>query len=195
MISLSVLLSSPPLFGWGKYSYIAVQSFCFCDWSESLSYAIFMIVCCFGGPFSIMTVSNIFIYQTVRASRKRVSKISPVLTSSTDRDSGISNVFNMGGREKLTKKNASKRKSSSEMMEQRLAMSLIVVVIVFVISWLPYCISMLLLISHADSVPRAFHMFTITLGYANSCCNPIIYGLMNTQFAKGFRDLYCWWKK
>ena len=218
MVSLSVLLSSPPLFGWGKYSYITVQSFCFCDWSMSMSYAIFMIICCFGGPFSVMTVCNIFIYRSVRASSKRVSKISPapvtttertsatetelskmdVATTSitvTDRDSGTSTTVAMRVTEKLKKKAAAKRKSASEIMEQRLAMSLIVVVIVFVISWLPYCISMLLLIFHDDSVPRIFHMFTITLGYANSCCNPIIYGLMNTQFAKGFRDLYCWWRK
>ena len=32
-------------------------------------------------------------------------------------------------------------------------------------------------------------MFTLSLGYANSCCNPIIYGLVNKRFASGFKDL------
>ena len=79
--------------------------------------------------------------------------------------------------------------------EHRLAMSLIVVVIVFVICWMPFCISMLIMIFAKTPVPREFHMFTLLLGYANSCCNPIIYGLMNKRFAAGFKDLYCFWKK
>ena len=79
--------------------------------------------------------------------------------------------------------------------EHRLAMSLIVVVIVFVICWLPFCVSMLIMVFAKTHVPREFHMFTLLLGYANSGCNPIIYGLMNKRFAAGFKDLYCFWKK
>ena len=32
-----------------------------------------MIMCCFGGPCSVLTVCNIFIYRAVRASRRKVA--------------------------------------------------------------------------------------------------------------------------
>ena len=280
VVSLSALLSSPPLFGWGEYAYIPIQSFCFCDWANHMSYAFFMICCCFGGPFSVMTVCNIFIYRTVRASRRavsiRVNEASSAITSKQERtiknkqveddfdspdtgnhmtediDSHLKGVRendgcvtitnnmlhpkwavqtekqnefdkakheidagtdyevsdnssannNEGNENRISKTSASmnfsKMSSKSKVKrreEHRFAITLIVVVIVFVICWLPYCISMLLSIFCEDPVPREFHMFTLVIGYANSCCNPIIYGLMNKRFATGFRDLYCFWKK
>lgn len=296
VVSISLLLSSPPLFGWGQYAYIPIQSFCFCDWANHLSYAIFMISCCFGCPCGVMTVCNIFIYRKVRASRLKVSiKISEAssvenaqdkkkektkttkeskstrktltvtndvnkvlendskenkdldnkqqcdknknnlddsVTPKTnnflhplwaanmrkqknentvgigddqdnDRDVSDNNSSSIGNESdnRISKNNSSTNfvrvntSKSKRREEYRLAMSLIVVVIVFVICWMPYCISMLLSIFSKDPVPREFHMFTLIIGYANSCCNPIIYGLMNKRFAAGFRDLYCFWKK
>ena len=157
-----------------------------------------MISCCFGGPFSVMTVCNALIFRTVRASRKRVSKVTVAPPSnSTDRTSSVSSESGRNGvmtRDKVRISDpATNRKplndKKAENTEYKLALSLIVVVIVFVICWLPYCISMLIQVFYPHPVPRGFHMFTLILGYANSCCNPIIYGVMNTQFAKGFKDL------
>ena len=339
---MSILLSSPPLFGWGEYAYMPVQSFCFCDWANHLSYAIFMITCCFGGPCSVITVCNIFIYRAVRASRRKLVRGMPEsssvitvhgndrndsqpnrepdslernvsdsfhhcssenkLIASTERikirihtnDDAASN-YDLDPTNKIealeydeTKNNNTKRsdkvndnasqcitplkhneqqinalttkvgeemdvrdgetsandvtstittiqsetrinknscstigsswassvnmtrsseyssticslKLPSEKLkrkeEHRLAMSLMIVVIVFVICWMPFCVSMLIMIFAKTPVPREFHMFTLLLGYANSCCNPIIYGLMNKRVAAGFKDLYCFRKK
>ena len=281
VVSLSALLSSPPLFGWGEYAYIPIQSFCFCDWANHMWYAFFMIGCCFGGPFGVMTVCNIFIYRRVRASRRAVSKRVPEPSpevngtcnekdkskdkrnSSDDFESLENDVqlennsdtvtrhINEDKDEDLkdelehsrcstyiykvkTRKNSTnygveagadlKPSDSSNLPcehdnnanripnntssikalgkskrrrieENRFTITLIVVIIVFVICWLPYCISMLLSIFCKDQVPRAFHMFTLIFGYANSCFNPIIYGLMNKRFAEGFKNLYCCFKK
>ena len=231
VVSLAACLSLPPLFGWGTYAYVPEHSSCFCDWTNSVSYAVFMITCCFGGPFGVMTVCNVFIYRTVRASRHRLRKISmtgshtvelnvsatgvvsvPRDESSTDaetstdmcKDVRFADVETMADtcKEVTLRKARSpstevilKRRSffekQAQKKEHRLAMSLIVVVISFVICWLPYCISMLFTIFLPGDVPKGFHMFTITFGYANSCCNPIIYGAMNLQFRKGFQKLYC----
>ena len=275
VVLLSALLSSPPLFGWGEYTYIPIQSFCFCDWANHMWYAFFMIGCCFGGPFGVMTVCNIFIYRRVRASRRAVSKRIPepspeVNSTCNERDktkdkrdsSGdfespennsntvarhIDKDIDQDLKDELehsrcctfiqkvkTKKDSTNygvdvganfkpsdlsnlpcphdnnanripnntssikalRKSKRRRREEnRFTITLIVVIIVFVICWLPYCISMLLSIFCKDPVPRAFHMFTLIFGYANSCCNPIIYGLMNKRFAEGFKNLYCCFKK
>lgn len=92
-----------------------------------------------------------------------------------------------------------RRKRSSPLLKRReeirLAFSLVVVVVIFVICWLPYCISMLISVFYDGHVPREFHMFTLVIGYANSGCNPIVYGVMNKRFKVGFKRLFCFWKK
>ena len=308
VVSLSLILSSPPLFGWGEYAYIPVQSFCFCDWANHLTYALFMITCCFGGPCSVMIVCNIFIYRAVRASRRKLvkglptesssvitaivnekSKSQPYMIAASMSENECDSIHHCSSKNELLSTNQntqiindrnettqnreigpilfelnndldpktvnnnsgdlccvdqsmsmdieagtitdqtenrrndtlsatissrlssvtitsskcvstgrSLKRPSTKLKsreEHRLAMSLTVVVIVFVICWMPFCISMLIMIFAETPVPREFHMFTLLLGYANSCCNPIIYGLMNKRFAVGFKDLYCFWKK
>ncbi|WAR29333.1 OAR-like protein [Mya arenaria] len=382
VITLSILLSTPPLIGWSEYVYTPTHSFCFANWVNHMSYAFFMIGCCFGIPFSVMTVCNICIVRTVRNSRLRVRTNSRNINSSKDsyfqrsRHTTISNdvstihkddkaddvessSFNLSGiqnmdskgkvyesinkdisiieiddetaenetyinnydiekldnnkndtNQNVTKKsneikedgivfqvtsiksdagliktipeesstgsmfqvkprghnnNAAidsksytnsqighstgplvkdtsllhpcwkstadqwarnprprsispettsnmsikKRPSSSVYVnvtmrqtpplrrreELRLSLSLTVVVVVFVICWLPYCISMILSIFASGNIPREFHMFTLLIGYANSGCNPIIYGVMNKRFKVGFKRLFCFWRK
>ncbi|KAJ8320256.1 hypothetical protein KUTeg_001843, partial [Tegillarca granosa] len=236
----SVLLSSPPLFGWAEYSFIQIQSFCFCDWTKAPSYAFFMIGTCFGIPFSVMTVCNIQIFRRVRASKKRVSafnktnndetltkhqrKTKNCFSSNDDHDkmfvvskriskemslsasnelySAVDEVtvvvdgetacaFNNNENHKTLKKELRKVRQKARAEEIRLATALAVVVVVFVICWLPYCFSMLISIYNPLAAPRAFHMGTLLIGYANSCCNPVIYGVMNKKFADGYHRLYC----
>lgn len=162
---LAFVISLPPLFGWAAYAYIPIQSFCFCDWTLAPSYAIFMISCCFGVPFSVMTVCNILIFYSAKKSNKNTKYFT------------------------TTKE----KKRDAQTKELRLASILLVVVIAFFISWCPYCISMLLSIYAPGVAPRGFHMFTILVGYANSGVNPIIYGVMNRSFRNGFKQLYCGW--
>ncbi|KAK3104023.1 hypothetical protein FSP39_023728 [Pinctada imbricata] len=242
-VSLSACLSFPPLVGWAEYGFISVQSFCFCKWEQSLSYAFFMIGCCFGGPFTVMSICNFKIFRTVRASKRRVqaanelttTQISTVVSDgysvSSDkptigkRASVIQRMSNIQ-REELshieevtievssqsipkdkssqTKNGKSKQletmkqKSSKKLQcgktraeEVRLAVALGIVVLVFVICWFPYCISMMLSIFAPNVIPRGFHMTTLLVGYANSGINPIIYGVMNKKFGDGFKRIFC----
>ena len=362
----------PPLIGWSEYVYTPTHSFCFADWANHMSYSFFMIGCCFGIPFVVMTVCNLFIIRSVRHSRMRVKtnirktqpsgiyqsgafsrskaskfednscyetsyseppkpikvreiKVTPTLpkklnetsksnnkatgdnnnekteiTSATnlelngdassktdlsqlknnlDRLSDISetdinsclithkavdkvsiekvnlrtlsmaanevagfrddstnqkpppkdrNLLHPAwqtGEEEVTSSITVTVESNSEMTinidhpsasaescteapprrkrgspllrrreEIRLAFSLVVVVVIFVICWLPYCISMLISVFYDGHVPREFHMFTLVIGYANSGCNPIVYGVMNKRFKVGFKRLFCFWK-
>ncbi|XP_060591872.1 alpha-2Da adrenergic receptor-like isoform X3 [Ruditapes philippinarum] len=357
-VTCAVLLSSPPLLGWSEYVYTPTHSFCFADWVNYQSYAYFMIGCCFGIPFAVMTFCNICIIRSVRESRRKVKTTyratisstvnstydceppkdndgqnvnnskqnTPSVTAQTevvynnnnttisdtinaddehvdihleipkydaqntdqkqsdkrplhdalsDDSSSESNsalikqqgrnsqrrnkLFEDGTQSKEKVKSfhrqtnsesnrnqnnvdnnllhpSWKRKSVSELSKEsasaidsgtetdtekkfaankskndtsvqlrspkkirrreeiRLAFSLIIVVVLFVICWLPYCISMLLSIYIPDLVPREFHMFTLLIGYANSGCNPVVYGLMNQRFKVGFKRLFCFWK-
>lgn len=298
-VTLSVTISLPPLFGWSKYDFIKVQSFCFCDWTVEPSYAFFMISCCFGVPFGVMTVCNILIFRTVRASKRKLAPQTPkpanepincqtiperssedntdsdrqsketfsnaqnslvlppveedaststashekaVLTKSKTPSTGRSAISRTGiSKDKLstsemitvylpddeskltydnmsankTKYNVSVTKASGKSVKKhkifrinrkskqgkaraeeiRLATALAVVVVTFFCCWFPYCISMIMSIFVPTGVPRGLHMTTLLIGYLNSACNPVIYGVMNKKFGDGFRRLLCLCKK
>lgn len=80
---------------------------------------------------------------------------------------------------------------SASRSEIRLARMLCIVVVVFAICWSPYCVSMLFTIYWQEIfLPRSFHMTTLLIGYFNSSCNPIIYGVLNKRFGKEFRRIF-----
>lgn len=85
-----------------------------------------------------------------------------------------------------------KRKEKRRAEEFQLALSLMVVIVAFVLCWLPFCVTMLLSVFYPESLVRAADMFTLLLGYSSSCLNPIIYGVMNKRVKEGYSTL---WKK
>lgn len=272
-VASAFLISSPPLIGWSQYVYTHGNSICFADWANSMTYAYFMIGCCFGIPFCVMTFCNIWIIRSVRQSRRQlqnykkknnlklqtsISSISYETFSSennlsqvtqtdnmssltiepesikiqtldtctnevestkstskqidveevtqrritgrcnTNQESPRDSTMNSSDRDSNTTVSGWKRREASRSRgrrreEIRLAVSLIVIVLLFVICWFPYCISMLISIHYDGHVPRHFNMFALLLGYANSGCNPIVYGLMNRRFKVAFNKLFCFW--
>jgi hypothetical protein len=100
---------------------------------------------------------------------------------------------------KVQKKKKSKTKNqpttAASQNEVHLARMLCVVVVVFALCWSPYCVSMLFTIFWEDIfLPRSFHMTTLLIGYFNSSCNPIIYGVLNKRFGKEFKKIFCFWR-
>ncbi|XP_064598761.1 D(2) dopamine receptor-like [Liolophura sinensis] len=84
------------------------------------------------------------------------------------------------------------KQAQKRMREQiRLTASLLVVVLIFIVAWLPFCVTMFWSVfGGSNPPPRTLDMFTLLLGYANSCCNPIVYGLINKRFNDAFRKLF-----
>ena len=74
--------------------------------------------------------------------------------------------------------------------EIRITFSLLVVIIVFFVSWLPFCITMLCSLYCKSPVPRTADIISLFFGYANSCFNPLIYGLMNRRFSDAYKQLF-----
>jgi hypothetical protein len=168
----SALLALPPLVGWGEYAFLPGQSICFCRWKSSVSYTFFMVGVCFGGPCSVMTFCYVNIMREVRRSRKRVA----AANGNTQVDGSC-------------KEDCRRRKKSQG--DLRLTMSFVIVVVVFITSWLPFCVTMFMSVYWSRTIPRVADFATLLLGCANSCYNPLIYGVMNTKFRQGFRHLYC----
>jgi len=46
------------------------------------------------------------------------------------------------------------------------------------------------MIDYKDTLPAAYHLYGLVLMRINSCLNPLLYGLTNTLFKKGFKNIY-----
>ncbi|XP_059144571.1 octopamine receptor 1-like [Physella acuta] len=74
--------------------------------------------------------------------------------------------------------------------EFQLAGSLVVVIVLFIVCWFPYCISMFISVFTPERSSRGLDMTSLFLGYFNSCVNPIVYGLMNKKFKAAYIKLF-----
>ncbi|XP_070560045.1 alpha-1B adrenergic receptor-like [Ptychodera flava] len=180
---LSVLLSCPPLVGWAEYAFLPGQSFCFCNWKSSVSYTYFMVGVCFGGPCSLMIFSYVSILLEVKRSRQRVEVDGETVRDHRDHLTVPSVAGSLG---RMKNHERQKRKREEEL---KLTKSFVVVIVIFIISWLPFCVTMFWSVHSGTPVPRPVDMATLLLGYFNSCCNPIVYGVMNKRFRQGYMKL------
>ena len=281
----SMGLGTPPLLGWGRYGYLASQSFCFCEWKTSRSYTFFMVGVCFGGPCGVMSFCYANILKVFRASKKRISPtvdksqncdiqasriyVTPAqngslqnsptapLQNATKPNIGSVGIFlkkngtgkspdensdsfekfidlkaqtsSMSARgEKITEttekqrhgdllnpsdfsadlerstdtttrkneraklqKQTYEKEKRKRLEERKLTLSFLIMILSFIICWLPFCITMFISVYSTTPVPHGVDMFTLLLGYLNSALNPVIYGVLNKKFRDGFRNIYC----
>ncbi len=193
-------LASPPLLGWGVYDFLPGQSFCFCQWKTSISYTFFMAGICFGGPCSVMSFCYINILRTVRASNRRIDVVNinnQTIENQNPIDSGLpiqktNTLLTVPGNEvqclnKMEQARAKKHKQE----ELQLTRSFFVVITIFILCWLPFCVTMFMNVYSAMPVSRILDMITLLLGCLNSACNPIIYGIMNKKYRIAYTKLYC----
>ena len=196
---VSVVLVSLPLLGWGTYTYLPNMSICVCDFRSSTSYTLFMSGLCFGVTGVFMCVCYAKIFRTVLASRKRVasasgqckenSSVAPgvgstVDTSEVDTRDSVSVSVQMGQHEQ-------QKKQRMRYEELRLTASFLVIIFVYICTWLPFWVAILVSVFSEAWVARLPSVSALILGCASSCCNPFIYGLMNTKFRQSFKYLYC----
>ncbi|KAI8487402.1 PREDICTED: melanin-concentrating hormone receptor 1-like [Branchiostoma belcheri] len=77
--------------------------------------------------------------------------------------------------------------SNAEKRTKKVAKMVLLVVVMFVVCWLPFYVVALINITNDVRPTYAFlvaYFFSIGLGYANSCVNPIIYVLFSSKFRK-----------
>lgn len=165
---LAVMTCLPPTFGWGLYVYSKDHGHCMVDWSHSTGYVMSIHMLSYLLPLLVM----VFCYQQLLshtlASSRRISD--------HDHTTQVNN-------------NSSMKRSSSEV---RLILMLVLVVFCFFVSFLPYCISMVIKgYMHMQS-PKALSFAAMLFVYANGIFNFWIYAIMDTKFRKGLVGL---WKR
>lgn len=231
-VLLSLILATPPIFGWGRYEFIAQQHFCFAAWKDSQSFTIFMIVTCFVCPLACMSFCYLKIITGVRTSQNRVnsnvrvdtsdvsviSKHSEINIEETDiscqgdpvasklnNELGPSNnpQLHEVGCPKVSAEvsrrqyllNDDKKVKKKRMKDLQLSLTLFIVVVVFVLCWLPYCIVMLITTFSNYSVSSPVWTSVLFGGFLNSGCNPITYGVINREIRNNYKKLLAKIKK
>ncbi|XP_068567825.1 histamine H1 receptor [Cebidichthys violaceus] len=73
--------------------------------------------------------------------------------------------------------------------EHKAAKQLGFIIAVFLLCWIPYFITFMVMAFCRECVHHDLHMFTIWLGYINSTLNPFIYPLCNGNFKRVFKNI------
>jgi len=164
----SLVLAIFPALGLAEHRFNSVKSECEINWLKHTTLTILLLVFYFFMPVTIMIVAYVIIFKEVRRNARRISAIECV------GNQGASNVL--------------KR-------EMKAVKTLAVVVGVFFIMWMPYFVTTTIRAFGGDSaIPGALQRTVITLAYGNSCCNFVIYALMNSQLRNAFYQVLrgCW---
>ena len=74
--------------------------------------------------------------------------------------------------------------------EIKLTNTLLIVVACFMACWAPFVMTMFLDVYYLNPLPRAVDVGTLLLGYANSMCNPMVYGIRNPVFRRELASLF-----
>lgn len=220
--SVAFVVSFAPVFGWKDPDFLQrVEIEKRCLVSQDAAYQIFATCSTFYVPLVAIFVLYGRIYRVARkrirnkpGSRTapvlgKASKttVSPVMTEltviTTTSSSHPSSEFNcatngMTDHQDITapilpRKKKKKRKECLELKrEKKAAKTLAIITGVFVVCWLPFFVTALLMPLCQSCQPEdyVFSIF-LWLGYANSMINPIIYTIFSPDFRNAFTRILC----
>ena len=179
---ICVLLSIPPLFGWAEYRYIPGKSYCFVSWSSDVYYMYFMLTTCFFGPLSVVFASYFKILKFTREAKRRLNLHREKKKYQEGPETAQGNDVPVNQRKRTL--------FNMTQDEIKITNTLLIVVAVFLACWTPFAITMFIDVYSPFSLPRSVDMSTLLLGYANSMCNPLVYGIRNQAFRREMFRLY-----
>ena len=89
---------------------------------------------------------------------------------------------------KAKKRAITYKKIQEKRIDLKFSIGLFSSIILFVFTYIPF--SIILMIDYKDTLPAVYHLYGLVLMRINSCLNPLLYGLTNTLFKKGFKNIY-----
>ncbi|XP_046329816.2 G-protein coupled receptor moody-like [Haliotis rufescens] len=159
---LPLLGLSPAIVGvWGQFGYVPVLVTCnlILD-HDSQSFKLFLLLIRAVIPSVLIMYFYARIFRTTRASHRRI--VRPTILNS---------VLDLHNHRK----------------EMHLTRMMIAIFIVFALSYFPCTISSI--IDWNTVLSKQFHMFCSITVYVGSAINPLIYGLMNSQFRQAYMNI------
>ena len=179
---MSLSLSLPPLFGWAEYRYIPGKSYCFVFWPSDVYYMYFMLIICFFGPLTIVFVSYFNILKFTREAKQRVNRHSENMKSKEEAQTDQGNNNSVYERKR--------RRFKMTQEEVKITNTLLIIVACFLACWAPFAITMFIDVYSPRTLPRLIDISSLLLGYANSMCNPVVYGIRNQAFRRELSRFY-----
>ncbi|XP_060079202.1 G-protein coupled receptor moody-like [Ylistrum balloti] len=148
---------------WGKFGYVPMMVTCnlLLDHNSQM-FKIFLLIVRAGIPCGLIVYFYIKIYMTTYNSSKRI----------------LSNMRLLAPMD-----------TNNLRREMHLTKMMVVIFLVFAISYFPCTITGLIDWNHIMS--KTFHMFCATTVYIGSALNPLLYGLFNQQFRDAYIKLLC----
>ncbi|XP_028399907.1 alpha-1B adrenergic receptor-like [Dendronephthya gigantea] len=213
---MGIISAILPLLGWGRFIYQHGASLCVTDFKTNKPFTFFVFSAQFGVPLNAIFIIYIRIFMVVtkqaKAIRNTMQKVqtnqsteSPVnqqsLDLSTNRNSPLSqaanqseaevSTANQNGTRKLTKSTIPRRKSllNKMKMESKAAVTMFVIIGVFVLSISPFAVYSLYCLHTGESYETA-DFITTKIAYSNAILNPLVYGLMNKLYRKGIFQIF-----
>ncbi|XP_054724506.1 5-hydroxytryptamine receptor 2B-like [Uloborus diversus] len=219
--AVGFLVSFAPLFGWKDEDFLyRIEQEKRCLVSQDAAYQIFATCSTFYVPLIVILILYWRVYQVARkrirhkpgakssshcvqpiqkqmvhvvCSDNRNSTGSGQVTETTTTTTNGTTASVVGNNPKPKKKVT--RENMEAKRERKAAKTLAIITGVFVICWLPFFLTALLMaVCEIEPDPHLFSFF-LWLGYANSTLNPIIYTIFSPDFRSAFKRVLCGNKK
>ena len=158
---ISLLLATGPLFGWSKYVYKLGRHQCATPAPEDKTILSHMTML-LGFGYFMPLLTMVFCYSKIYCTTKAHLK--------------------------RLKTNAIA--DSISMTESDLINTLVLVLLCFVICWLPFVVYICYGMTNKP-IPYYLPTIAFLFGYGNSALNPVIYALRHRSFRKGFKTILC----
>uniref|UniRef100_A0A8C8LLF7 G-protein coupled receptors family 1 profile domain-containing protein n=1 Tax=Oncorhynchus tshawytscha TaxID=74940 RepID=A0A8C8LLF7_ONCTS len=174
---LSLLQSTPPLYGWGAIDFDRKHNMCSVVWSSSLSYSVLVATCSFWLPVLIMLGCYWMVF---RAARRQNALVHPIQTQSKSQPN-------------LPPNPQAPCPGSPQRFHYHCKAARVVFVIMasYILSMGPYSVLNTVSIRSSAAVPPWLASLALVLFFLQCCLHPYIYGYMHRSVRKEFLALLC----
>lgn len=171
---LSVLQSTPPLYGWGKVEFDLQNHYCKVLWASSYSYTILSALFSFILPVSIMLACYGMVF---RAARRQNALVHPVQANGCDRSDGTrSSALNA----------LDKTSHHRPLYHCKAAKVIFAILSSYIISMGPYSVLSIVSSCASTIIPKWVASIVLVLFFLQCCIHPYIYGYMHKSLKKEF---------
>ncbi|XP_010953882.1 5-hydroxytryptamine receptor 5A [Camelus bactrianus] len=186
---LSAVISlAPLLFGWGEtYSEVSAE----CQVSREPSYTVFSTVGAFYLPLCVVLFVYWKIYKAAkfRVGPRKTNSISPISEAVEVKASAQQPEMVFTARH-ATVTFQTEGDTWREQKEQRAALTVGILIGVFVLCWTPFFTVELVGPLCSCDAPAPWKSVFLWLGYSNSFFNPLIYTAFSKSYSSAFRNLF-----
>ncbi|KAG2464391.1 probable G-protein coupled receptor 101 isoform X1 [Polypterus senegalus] len=186
---LSVLQSTPPVYGWGTIDFDQYHHFCTVVWSSSYSYSTAVSIFSFWVPVCIMLGCYWMVF---RAARRQNALVHPTQSVNHSNPSTVSNVCQVQeSSEGASSGYTSRVRQRRFHYHCKAAKVVFVIMSSYIFSMGPYSVLSTISINRNYHVPQWMTSLAIILFFFQCCIHPYIYGYMHRSVRKEFLALLC----